>query len=607
MSFNPDEYQDRPLFLTDLQASIERLPAEARQAVVLHHVVDAQGRHRLLRFEVPRGPLLEQQAELWQRYVLAMVNNMIVSFGGVSLTIHLDTADRVLLDLCERAIAAFDLGAERNCRSGCGVYINYTNRMNRFLGLGRFSMRCADIRTFTEPDPARTFRLYEPGDEAAELSLLRRSATELDGKCLCSLDVGGNSIKAAVVSNGEILLVKEHKWYPTGCRCADEMNGPQLLLIRFLGLMTRLLRSGAPIMEFEGAMSPTACCEALEAACAALEARGFYAEGTFDALVIGFPDIVVGNKIAGGESFKHLGMKTNPDVDYEEEFAKTSCLDDLARRYVREGGPVIVLNDGNAASYVTSVEQAFLPGGGVICEHGMFANTIGTEMGTGFISRAGTIQNVPLEGFQHIIDLGSLRAASYPAVDVRSINSMNTALPGTVQKYISQLGLFRMAITELIKTDPQFVEGLISDGLLIRAADGALRVAVSPIDQRGRLTHLLIGLIDQGNPAVSNAFRTMGKALGVLIDLDRAIFPEIACTRLLSGGIVSSDKAFALILRGLKQHNPAYEALRLDEETMTSPLLRRMKKEQRSFNVAIASAYIGNRFLIEAGGQEKQK
>jgi hypothetical protein len=60
-------------------------------------------------------------------------------------------------------------------------------------------------------------------------------------------------------------------------------------------------------------------------------------------------------------------------------------------------------------------------------------------------------------------------------------------------------------------------------------------------------------------------------------------------------------------MQGLKAHNPAYEVLRLDEETMTSPLMRRMRSDQRNFNVAIGSAYIGNRFLMEAQEQEKRK
>ncbi len=116
-----------------------------------------------------------------------------------------------------------------------------------------------------------------------------------------------------------------------------------------------------------------------------------------------------------------------------------------------------------------------------------------------------------------------------------------------------------------------------------------MTVAVSPADQRGRLTHLLIGMLDGDDPVVSRAFVAMGEALGVLIDLDRAIFPEISCSRLLSGGIVSSDRAYSLIVKGVKAHNPAYEALRLDEETMTSPLMRRMRSDQRNFNVATAA------------------
>ena len=552
-----------------------------------------------------QGPLLAEQVSLYERYVLAMINNMIVSFGGVALAVYLDTSDEVLLGICRRVIAAFDLDAPKNCRCGCGVYINYTNRMNRFLDLGRFSMRCADIRDFSEPDPARTFYLYEPGDEEAELDVLRRSAMELDGKCFCSLDVGGNSIKSAVVLNGEILLVKEHKWYPTGCRYACEMNDPQLLQIRFLGLMTQLLQSGSPL-EFQEALSPTASCALLESACERLEARGFRAEGVFDAVVIGFPGHCGTQQDRRGRVLQAPGHEDQPGCRLRGGVRE----DLLAGRYGAK-----ICAQGRRRDRAQRRQRRVLhhlrrtgvfPGGSMICEYGMFANTIGTEMGTGFISRAGTIQHVPLEGFQHIIDLGSLRETGFPAADVRSINSMNTGLPGTVQKYVSQLGLFRMSINGFLHSDPGLVDQLISDGLLTRGADGRLAVTVSPVDQRGRLTHHLIGMLDEENPVVSDAFSMMGKALGVLIDLDRAIFPEISCSRLLSGGIVSSDKAFSRIVQGLKAHNPTYEVLRLDEETTNSPLLRRMKSDQRNFNVAIGSAYIGNRFLVEAQRREIQ-
>ena len=92
----------------------------------------------------------------------------------------------------------------------------------------------------------------------------------------------------------------------------------------------------------------------------------------------------------------------------------------------------------------------------------------------------------------------------------------------------------------------------------------------------------------------------MGKAMGILIDQEQLIFPEIAATRLLSGGIIADNRAFALLREGLKAYNSSYEVMRLDEETMYSPLLKSMKPEQRNFNVAIGSAYIGNRFLIQS-------
>ena len=92
---------------------------------------------------------------------------------------------------------------------------------------------------------------------------------------------------------------------------------------------------------------------------------------------------------------------------------------------------------------------------------------------------------------------------------------------------------------------------------------------------------------------------TMGKAMGILIDQDRLIFPEIAPVRLLSGGIIADNRACELLRKGLKEYNSGYEVIRLDEETMYSPLLKSMKPEERNFNVAIGSAYIGNRFLIQ--------
>lgn len=588
-----------PLFLSELQERISRLPAGERQEIRLLVWVNKEQEYRKLCFEMPKGETLQGERELYRRYLLAMMNNLLVSFGGAGLELYFDETDQELKSLAEEAVAEFQADSPRNDRKGYGVYLNYINRMNVFLGLGRFAFQLKDLSAWPKLDPEKEYRIYVPQKEEEELKLLKRTATELEGRCICSLDVGGNSIKGAVVKDGRALVLKEYQWYPTGCRTAQEMNDPMLLMVRFLSACTGLMERDGNLAAAEAAFAKNVPYGQLLAETEALERSGICTKGRFDAIVIGFPDIVVHNKIAGGESFKHQGMKNNPDTDYEVEFFKTSDLDELAAPYAKEGAPVVVLNDGNAASYITSVEQTFAPES-FIDENGMFCCTIGTEMGTGFISRGGTIQHIPLEGFQHVIDLGNEEYQKYPPADLRSVNSTNTGIPGVVQKYISQMGLFRMALTALWESKDPLFEKLQEMGLIAyNAGADTLYSVLEPEDRRGTLTRFLVSQLSEGCPAVEEAFRMMGKAMGILIDQDRLIFPEITTRRLLSGGIIADDRAFALMREGLRAYNPSYDVMRLDEETMYSPLLRSMTPEQRSFNVAIGSAYIGNRFLTE--------
>lgn len=589
----------KPLFLSELQERISRLPAGERQEIRLLVWVNKEQEYRKLCFEMPKGETLQGERELYRRYLLAMMNNLLVSFGGAGLELYFDETDQELKSLAEEAVAEFQADSPRNDRKSYGVYLNYINRMNVFLGLGRFAFQLKDLSAWPKLDPEKEYRIYVPQKEEEELKLLKRTATELEGRCICSLDVGGNSIKGAVVKDGRALVLKEYQWYPTGCRTAQEMNDPMLLMVRFLSACTGLMERDGNLAAAEAAFAKNVPYGQLLAETEALERSGICTKGRFDAIVIGFPDIVVHNKIAGGESFKHQGMKNNPDTDYEVEFFKTSDLDELAAPYAKEGAPVVVLNDGNAASYITSVEQTFAPES-FIDENGMFCCTIGTEMGTGFISRGGTIQHIPLEGFQHVIDLGNEEYQKYPPADLRSVNSTNTGIPGVVQKYISQMGLFRMALTALWESKDPLFEKLQEMGLIAyNAGADTLYSVLEPEDRRGTLTRFLVSQLSEGCPAVEEAFRMMGKAMGILIDQDRLIFPEITTRRLLSGGIIADDRAFALMREGLRAYNPSYDVMRLDEETMYSPLLRSMTPEQRSFNVAIGSAYIGNRFLTE--------
>ena len=602
MWIDRDYYKRRPLFLTDLQRKIAGLAETEKQEVCFLVTMNRQGQYRKLAFDIPGGDLLLEYRDLCGRYLLAMINNMVVSFGGASLEIFFDTTDVILFGMFREAVAKFDLGRKDNYRRGYGSYVNYINRMNKFLELDNFDISLMDKKSWNEPDPEMEFRLYHAKSEQREVEMLRRSALEMAGKCFCSLDVGGNSIKGAVVSNMEIILTKEYQWFPTALKTADEMNRPQLLMLRFLSDYAGALEDGLDITAppIVRALNPDASYDVVLAAASHMEAGGVSPQGRFDAIVIGFPDIVVSNKIAGGETFKQRGMKLNPGIDYETEFLKTSRLDDLARPYAKDRAPIIVLNDTNTASYLISVEQS-LADNTIIDEQGMFINTVGTEMGTGFISRGGTIQYIPLEDYQHVIDLGNTDYGNYPLNDIRSINNMNTGISGTVQKYVTQLGLFRMAVSEFLKKDKHTIETLAAQGLIrYNPQEDLVEMITEPINTREKLTWLLTDqMLKEKNPVMEEVFTTMGEAMSILIDQDLLLFPEIRPIRLVSGGIMANDDAFRLFRDAVRKHNPAYEIIRLDEKTVYNPLLKKLPREKRNFTVAVGSVFIGNRFLLE--------
>ena len=70
------------------------------------------------------------------------------------------------------------------------------------------------------------------------------------------------------------------------------------------------------------------------------------------------------------------------------------------------------------------------------------AHTLGTELGTGWVRPDGSIPEIPLEVYNFIVDLGSAPQQAYEADDARSVNNFNTGLPGTLQKYACQSGVF---------------------------------------------------------------------------------------------------------------------------------------------------------------------
>ena len=61
----------------------------------------------------------------------------------------------------------------------------------------------------------------------------------------------------------------------------------------------------------------------------------------FDAIGLCFPDVVIRNRIVGGETYKTRGMRENAALDYEAQFAKITDLCMLLQAYTVPSGVVM--------------------------------------------------------------------------------------------------------------------------------------------------------------------------------------------------------------------------------------------------------------------------
>ena len=105
---------------------------------------------------------------------------------------------------------------------------------------------------------------------------------------------------------------------------------------------------------------------------------------------------------------------------------------------------------------------------------GVFAHTLGTELGTGWVTETGAIPDIPLEVYNFIIDLGCWPERAFEPDDLRSVNNFNTGLPGTLQKYCSQSGVFRLALKRFSSERPDLLREL-EQSRSCRAAHGRRR------------------------------------------------------------------------------------------------------------------------------------
>jgi hypothetical protein len=323
-----------------------------------------------------------------------------------------------------------------------------------------------------------------------------------------------------------------------------------------------------------------------------------------DGIGLSFPDVVIKDKIVGGEATKTRGMRENPQIDYETEFRKITDLDKQLLALCRKGGIVKNTNDGPMAAFTAAVEIAASDSAENV-KNGVFAHTLGTELGTGWVDNAGQIPEIPLECYNFIIDLGDFVAKSYPADDARSINNVNTGLAGTLQKYASQSGVFRLGLKMFEKNRPDLYQELFDKGFVAKKGD-MLVVPTKPKDMRKGFLEHIMGLIERENDeTVREIFRQVGVFLAITwFETQRILQPQTA-GRTLFGRLVKKKECFELMKQGAGSRQDNVQMDVADSSIANTSLMKQLEADPE-FTVAQFAQAIGSIYYANMGLRPKK-
>ena len=523
----------------------------------------------------------EQELSFVKEYFYANIYNLISALGGACMTLYAEPGVYAM-SLCATLDEVFQVHKARGMRTGYGKCLNVTDRMNAAMGKAPF--RFAVEKT---PCPAK-IRPEEPATGA--LSQFQHAVRSAQSALLCGMDIGGTDIKIVGVKDGCIAAFKEYDWNPSVMKDVNSLIQPILLLARVVRAALSMPDT-ARANELRGIMlDKNVSDKSMRAAVEAAEAE-FGAPDLLDGVGVCFPDVVVKDKIVGGETLKTRGVREH-SPDYETEFSRLTALKQMLLAHCRQGGAVHLSNDGSLAAYTAAVELAHSERAGEVVS-GVFAHTLGTELGTGWIDETGNIPQIPLEVYNCIIDLGNHPARAYDSLDVRSINNFNTLLPGTLQKYTSQSGAYRLALQYFQGAAPARYRELFDNGYL-EERNGGVYVATSPRDMRKPLLEHIMTLASGGEPAAEEVFRRIGEYLAATYMETEHILAPRAKARVLFGRFVKKQRCFELMQQGAIAVLPV-RFVAADDDLACTPLMLDLKADAAytvaQFGQAVGAAY----------------
>lgn len=505
---------DETVWIADVRAVCGRMedasPVTARTVLF-------DGSCRDFAIALPRWETPEQR---WfvSEYLRAGIFNILSVYSGRRMELYFDREDTAVRKLLEELPGAFQTAYCR--RTGWGKAVSVADRLCRAFGVGAFTFSLRDRTAYT---PAAVSRRPAPrlGERVA------KAVGHAQKGLVCGVDIGGTDIKLALAKDGELLCVRTLDWDPSSSATAAGVIGP---ITRFLANAVGDTVPGAKL----------------------------------DGLGVAFPDVVIRDKVVGGETPKTRGMRL-ACADYEAEYAKITALQERLRPFCMPEAPVRITNDGHMAAFTAAVET-ICAGRGDELTGGVIAHSLGTDLGTGWLEPDGTLPDAPMELYDLLLDLGSYPSRMLPAEDLRSVLNENSGLPGA-RRYMGQSAAFRLAQ----KYDPGLLEGYA-----VRQ-DGRLGICREPDMRKPCLAHLMEAA-RQGDAAAKRVFYDVGLHFGqVCREMDWLLRPA-ARTRSLFGRFVMEPACFALIKEGCAEAAPDITLKAADRDMAASPFMSALSR-----------------------------
>lgn len=590
------------VFITDVRNEFQSLDIMGESIIIQLDLIN-KGDTRYFRLIVP---VVEQEADeeiaFIESYIRAEIYNMLSSLGCRGLTVYFNTENMVLNSIFAGVREAFCMDKPLSERTGYGNCMNVIDRMIRAIHGEdeKFYYILKDSCERPETIPDYT-------EDTTKSDMLSKVTQNLEGKLVCGIDIGGTDIKIALAGDGRISCFKEYDWNPKAFTVPEQLLDPVIYLTKLVRAYHSAVKAENKEIEriLESAMDKHASTD--EIVEAVEKAEKILGDNIIkiDAVGLSFPDVVVRDKIVGGETTKTRGMKLNPEIDYEKEFAKITALNDRLMELCNEGGAIKNMNDGPAAAYTAAVEMAAVDPASV--RNGVFAHSLGTELGTGWVDGAGRVPEMPLECYNFIIDLGDFVEKAHPSEDVRSINNVNTGLAGTLQKYTSQSGVFRLAMQYFKEQRPELYKELFDLGFVVETVEDGnemLIVPTSPKDMRKGFLEHVMGLTErEDDELVNEIFRQIGIYLAITWFETEYILEPACKERTLFGRVVKRKKCFDLIKEGAKSLKADIVFELADGGMANTSLMKQLEADEHytvaQFAQAVGVIYFGNQGLIE--------